>query len=67
MTDPMDRLRFLARQADVGATSSSRRGAATAILGPGDPSPGLAGERVRADVPVPSAAGEASGASSGDR
>jgi uncharacterized RDD family membrane protein YckC len=40
------RLRFLARQADVGATSSSRRGAG---------------------VPVPSAAGDASRASSGDR
>jgi hypothetical protein len=40
------RLRFLARQADIGAMSSSRRGAG---------------------VPVPSAAGEASRASSGDR
>ena len=40
------RLRFLARQADIGAMSSSRRGA---------------------DVPVPSAGGEASRASSGDR
>ncbi|MGH3277214.1 MAG: hypothetical protein ACRDNZ_23155, partial [Streptosporangiaceae bacterium] len=61
------RLRFLARQADVGATSNSRRGAAAAILSPADPSPGLAGEQVRADVPEPSAAGEASRASSGDR
>ncbi|HEY6310913.1 MAG TPA: RDD family protein [Streptosporangiaceae bacterium] len=61
------RLRFLARQADIGATSSSRRGAATAIPDPRDPGPGLAEERVRADVPVPSAAGEASRASSGDR
>jgi uncharacterized RDD family membrane protein YckC len=40
------RLRFLARRADIGATSSSRRGVG---------------------VPVPSAAGEASPASSGDR
>jgi len=40
------RLRFLARRADIGPTSSSRRGAG---------------------IPVPSAAGEASRVSSGDR
>ncbi len=61
------RLRFLARQAGHRTTASSRRGAATAILDPRDPSPGLAGEQVQAGAPVPSAAGEASRASSGDR
>jgi uncharacterized RDD family membrane protein YckC len=48
------RLRFLARQADIRATGSSRRGAATAVPDP-------------RGAPVPSAAGEASRASSGDR
>ena len=60
------RLRFLARQADVGATSGSRRGAATPIPDSRDPSPGMAGKQVRAGVPVPSAAGDASRASSSD-